>query len=137
MNGARVPVKMPYRFQTGLPYALSWLFTAVFVTPWCGVLFGCGCTWLWAGLARFCNIHRAAGPHCPWCMHGAAIFMLAAAAIAVAQSAAVVWLQRRGRGWVMATLAGVAAFFPAGFLAAWAFALHDHVPLALSLLFRA
>ena len=33
--------------------------------PICNLLFRCGCGWL--GPAH-CNIHHAAGPHCPWCV---------------------------------------------------------------------
>jgi hypothetical protein len=101
---------------------LAWLFTAVFVTPWCGLAFGCGCTWLWAGTARFCNIHHATGAHCPWCLHGTAAFLLTAAGIALAQSAVVGTVQRRGRSGHVATLVGVAMFFLAASAAAWAWA---------------
>lgn len=110
------------RLNTAGPHALAWLFTAVFVTPWCGLAFGCGCTWLWAGTARFCNIHHATGAHCPWCLHGTAAFLLTAAGIALAQSAVVGTVQRRGRSGPAATLAGVAMFFLAGSVAAWAWA---------------
>jgi hypothetical protein len=38
------------------------------ITPVCGLLFDCGCTWPWAGLARGCNYFDPASPiHCPWC----------------------------------------------------------------------
>jgi hypothetical protein len=33
--------------------------------PLCNLFFRCGCGWL--GPAH-CNIHLAAGPHCPWCV---------------------------------------------------------------------
>ena len=38
------------------------------VTPLCGFLFDCGCTWIWAGLEEKCNIHDVSALHqCPWC----------------------------------------------------------------------
>jgi hypothetical protein len=40
----------------------------IVVTPLCGLLFDCGCTWPWAGLADHCNIHDKDAIHrCPWC----------------------------------------------------------------------
>src|SRR5947209_7550380 len=41
--------------------------------PMCGLMFRCGCT-VTAG-ERHCNIHNAAGPHCPWCEGRAAAFL--------------------------------------------------------------
>lgn len=34
----------------------------------CQLIFQCGCTWLWAGAATQCNIHRPGVKHCPVCM---------------------------------------------------------------------
>src|SRR5262249_52878024 len=34
-------------------------------------LFGCGCQGIWAAAGKFCNIHTAGVPHCPWCATGA------------------------------------------------------------------
>jgi len=40
----------------------------IYVTPLCGYLFDCGCTWIWAGLEEKCNIHDVNAVHqCPWC----------------------------------------------------------------------
>jgi hypothetical protein len=33
--------------------------------PLCDLFFHCGCGWLGP---THCNIHHAAGPHCPWCV---------------------------------------------------------------------
>jgi hypothetical protein len=33
--------------------------------PLCDLFFRCGCGWLGPS---HCNIHHAAGPHCPWCV---------------------------------------------------------------------
>ena len=35
--------------------------------PLCNAMFRCGCAPAWAGAAERCNVHGAAGPHCPWC----------------------------------------------------------------------
>ena len=37
------------------------MFTIVFMTKYCGLLFRCGCTWSFAGGASKCNIHNAEG----------------------------------------------------------------------------
>jgi hypothetical protein len=41
-----------------------------FFTPFCDVMFNCGCQVLWEGAGRFCNVHTAGGPHCPFCSTG-------------------------------------------------------------------
>jgi hypothetical protein len=42
---------------------------AITITPFCGFLFGCGCTWPGLGLESFCNIHNPIIRHrCPWCV---------------------------------------------------------------------
>jgi len=58
--------------------------SSIFFIDVCGLVFGCGCRSLWAGAAVACNIHHAAGPHCPWCAHPAA-GAVAFAAIALVQ----------------------------------------------------
>lgn len=48
--------------------SISLLFAFIALTPMCGYLFSCGCTWPWAGLARDCNYFDPQSPlHCPWC----------------------------------------------------------------------
>jgi len=40
----------------------------ILVTPLCGFLFDCGCTWPWSGLNSKCNFHQQNAVHkCPWC----------------------------------------------------------------------
>ncbi len=67
-----------------------WAFVAavavsgVLFVNWCAVVFQCGCRSLWNGVSVACNIHAAAGPHCPWCEHplaggGIAFFAMLAA----------------------------------------------------------
>ncbi|MFQ5770636.1 MAG: hypothetical protein ACE5HX_08875 [bacterium] len=45
----------------------SAMFTAIFITPFCSLMYRCGCTFLWAGAADYCNIYQAGRHHCPWC----------------------------------------------------------------------
>ena len=44
--------------------------SAIFMAPFCGWMFACGCSWLWTTAGQLCNVHQAAPPHCPWCSHG-------------------------------------------------------------------
>jgi len=54
------------RYQAGI-YTL--LIMLVLITPLCGLLFNCGCTWPWQGLESHCNIHQPETVHqCPWCV---------------------------------------------------------------------
>jgi len=54
------------RFSAGI---LTLIATLVLITPLCGLLFDCGCTWPWAGLESHCNIHNPEAAHqCPWCV---------------------------------------------------------------------
>ena len=46
--------------------------TCLFFINFCNWVFRCGCQSLWAGADAHCNIHAAAGHHCPFCHHGAA-----------------------------------------------------------------
>lgn len=53
-------------YQAGIFTLLAML---VLITPLCGLLFDCGCTWPWQGLESHCNIHKAEAVHqCPWCV---------------------------------------------------------------------
>ena len=56
---------MAVRYQAGFFVALVAL---IIITPLCGWLFDCGCSWPWAGLESHCNIHNPEALHqCPWC----------------------------------------------------------------------
>ena len=50
----------------------------------CDLIFDCGCVSVWNGSTATCNVHNAAGPHCPWCSHpftaGASAFLAVLAA---------------------------------------------------------
>lgn len=48
--------------------------TFLFFINLCNAIYQCGCQSLWAGVARYCNIHTAGMRHCPWCSHGAMVY---------------------------------------------------------------
>lgn len=48
----------------------TFLVSIYLLTPVCGWLFGCGCTWPHEGLADHCNYFDAQNTEsCPWCEH--------------------------------------------------------------------
>lgn len=56
------------RYQTG---GLMLLASLLLITPLCGLMFDCGCTWPWPweGLDSHCNIHDSTAlQQCPWCV---------------------------------------------------------------------
>ena len=109
------------------------VFTALFVTPYCGYLFECGCTWPWAGLDADCNIHQAHAEHrCPWCVSleagGVSMLVLFGASMIAAvrgSGGGGGFLARYGRGMGC----GLVAFLIAGFITAWAAALYTGYPM--------
>lgn len=48
--------------------AFSFTTMIVFHDWFCGIVLGCGCTWPWAGGAKYCNWHNPSGLKCPWCL---------------------------------------------------------------------
>lgn len=53
------------RMPAGL---ITVLIALIVITPLCGFLFNCGCTWPWEGLADDCNyFDQDAEENCPWC----------------------------------------------------------------------
>ena len=113
----KLPFSLPH---LTLIVALAVVMAFVFMTPLCGQLFGCGCSFLWSGADAHCNVKREAPPHCPWCSHGTAGFALPLAGFIVGQSfAGVLTLWRFGK------LAGALAvtavsMLPIGLLTGWA-----------------
>lgn len=57
--------------KTGITTAQGFstiLISLIILTPYCGFMFDCGCTWPWSGLESHCNIHDPLAEHqCPWC----------------------------------------------------------------------
>ena len=85
----------------GSIFLVSAVITSVFLINFCAMIYGCGCTFLWAGADTHCNIHT--GPkHCPWCSIGMSGFagvyltIIAAQAIAAFGPWALSWPGRLG-----------------------------------------
>jgi uncharacterized membrane protein len=50
------------------PELALFVLLSLFLLPICGLIFQCGCTYLWSGRDIHCNIHAPAPPNCPWCI---------------------------------------------------------------------
>jgi hypothetical protein len=70
----------------------------IVITPFCGLLFDCGCSWPWAGLESNCNFHKeGAAYHCPWCEYPVAGLESALLAVCSGVLAALLGLGRDGQ----------------------------------------
>jgi hypothetical protein len=60
-------------------------------------MYRCGCTFLWAGSARYCNIHQPDAPHCPWCVAGAEPLLAGVLGLAMfgGPAASMYWFNKR------------------------------------------
>ena len=87
--------------------------------PFCGMAFGCGCTWLWDGAAAHCNVFEPGPPNCPWCIHGAVAGTVATLGIGACQLLlAFLTLKRTGSS-ILACVVAVGTLVPAGMFFAW------------------
>jgi hypothetical protein len=108
-----------------LAAALAAGLIVAFVTPYCGVLFHCGCRLLWAGGAEHCNINNDVPPYCPFCNHGTVgagfvrISMFGSEALAIGLAV------RRNWSYVRLTILVLIVFLLSGAAAASLFAWND------------
>jgi hypothetical protein len=107
--------RLPRHLGAGL---LACVLAAVALYPLCGLAFRCGCTAMGLGGDAHCNVHRPAGPHCPWCEHvvlGTVGFVLTLAF----QALVYLPIFRRSRSEAGAGFAALVAFPAAALLAAF------------------
>ena len=97
----------------------------MFVTPYCGVLFHCGCRTAWAGGAEHCNINNEVPPYCPFCNHGTPGARFVRMWIIFAEALALAWALRRNWSWFRLTLLVMGVFLIAGAIGGVFFALYD------------
>jgi hypothetical protein len=107
----------------------AWAFAlgALFTLPYCGLLFRCGCTWVWAGGFNQCNIFdtSSGSPSCPFCSLAAPLAWIpqwGTAMLSVLTTLLVCWIPRRfpllPLGWLVRVLLPVACFLVYTFLLA-------------------
>jgi hypothetical protein len=68
--------------------------TCTFFINFCDWIYRCGCRSLWAGAAAHCNVHDPGARHCPFCEHGAAVYIAVLSWILIPQLAVSVWPSR-------------------------------------------
>lgn len=94
---------------TGGALLIAFFFiVAVTITPVCGALFRCGCTFA-QGLAH-CNVWDASTPNCPWCSGGPARFYVPFSLILVTVSGGIVWTTVKKRGLAAGFLTALALY---------------------------
>mmetsp|Transcript_21063 Transcript_21063/g.53325 ORF Transcript_21063/g.53325 Transcript_21063/m.53325 type:complete len:199 (+) Transcript_21063:56-652(+) len=105
----------------------AWAFAlgALFTLPYCGLLFRCGCTWVWAGGIERCNIFDPEAPSCPFCTLSSALAWIpqwGTALLSIFTTLCVCWIPQRlslhRLGWLVRVLLPIACFFVYTFLLA-------------------
>jgi hypothetical protein len=129
INSGRSPNPLP-AIAMAQRWWIAWgglfAFSALAVLPICGAMFRCGCT-LWS-FERYCNIHHAGGPHCPWCVGGAKVMLPGyLVAMLVATTIELIWL-RRHRSIGLAMLLGAVSYLACLIASGWVVAKMMHYP---------
>lgn len=106
--------------------AFAWAFAWAFLTPFCGLVFHCGCTWPWAGGAEKCvgAIDAVCIQHtCPWCSDGKLGMWIPLGVMLLSQTLVIstIWWKYRLKVFPQLTLqilAAIVAFILSGYLEA-------------------
>jgi hypothetical protein len=114
------------------PHIILGMILSVFLLPFCGWVFGCGCSFLWSGGVSHCSIYDAARPDCPWCvapafLHGNKIltflFQMIPFVFMYGSAVGIIYFVRRfygSRFWRDLAI-GMLVFLAAGILIAWVY----------------
>ena len=106
---------------------------SIFYLPFCGMLFGCGCSHLWTTDLKHCNIHNPAPPNCPWCSGPLAVQLIPFAATILAAFSTTLVLVRKGyENFFVRLVAGLTVALITAFLMAWIYSRAFHYPHFLS-----
>ncbi len=111
-------------------FLISAAITAVFLLPFCGFMYKCGCTFLWSGAADGCNIHQANTVHCPWCVKRNPVLMaLPFLVIFAGQGFSIYHFKRKCKfGVLKLIVVGLLVFLILGVLSGYIFKLMDGYP---------
>ncbi len=111
---------------------LFWgVFTFVFITPLCGFIFRCGCTWLWSGAVSCCNINHPQTPNCPWCTASERVFLFLPGVIVFLGQIKIVSKVTNRFGKPTGFISGLAAFVILGILVGFIYNLNVDYPYFL------
>ncbi len=123
---------------------LTLTITLIILTPVCGALFQCGCTWPGFGLDTRCNFYQPSADHvCPWCVSlvtgllSASVSVIPAlwAATATSTSRLLSTHHRPVSGIIIRTSLGIIAFMLLSVLCAGLAAYYQQYPYGLGELF--
>ena len=100
----------------------------ILLLPFCGLLFGCGCTLL-TGL-KHCNIHDPLPPNCPWCSGSLASQFLPVTVVSLAAIAGPHIMRKVSgtRHFGRDVAVGLVVALLAAFVLAWIYALATGYP---------
>lgn len=109
---------------------------SIFLLPMCGLIFQCGCSYLWSGRELHCNIHDPETPNCPWCIspfHNQALSTLVqmipfVVILSCIITATHISRKKLGRSYVKQLSAGIIAGLIAMLAVAWIYAKIYHYP---------
>lgn len=116
------------------PAAIATLGVAtILVTPYCGLLFGCGCAWPWSGLAAQCSFFQPQSTIvCPWCEYAfagtASVLLSAVSAALIAAKIGLGKSLSQHSAIVARTLIGTAVFLFVASIAGWITAVATEYP---------
>jgi hypothetical protein len=89
---------------------------SLLMTPFCGFMFRCGCSWIWTTAAAHCNIHHSMPPHCPWCSYGDIGYFLPYAGFIIGQALAGILVLRFTGKLALSVIVTILALVPVGLL---------------------
>lgn len=109
-------------FTLVFAYAFTW----IFLTPFCGLIFHCGCTWLWAGAAEKCvgAMDLVCTQHtCPWCDDGKWGMLIPLAFMLLSQTVTILliwWKYKLNTGYqlILQIFVGIVTFILSGYFEA-------------------
>jgi len=122
--------------QKKTAFVFTSIIVVILVTPLCGFLFDCGCTWPWTGLDSKCNFYQHNAVHkCPWCISLITGWLSVGVSIASGVFVAVSSLpilgdSVRNEGFIRILL-GMMAFLFIAILAGWLAAELQNYPLGI------
>ena len=122
------------------PELALFILLSVFLLPLCGLIFQCGCSYLWSGRDLHCNIHDPATPNCPWCIapfHNHALSSLVQMIpFVVIFSCSIIAMHltriKLGRSYMKQLSAGIIGGLLAMFAVAWIYGKIYHYPFFIS-----
>ncbi len=109
---------------------ISFAVTAIFLLPFCDLMYKCGCKPFWAGAVDYCNINVAGVPHCPWCeARNPVLMVLPFVLVFLGQGLSIYhFYKKRSLGFFGLLLVGLLAFIVLAVVHGYVFKVLDRYP---------